>query len=53
MAEKLSKEEVDYSPGMGQRRCYLCEHFIPRDSCEIVEGRIKQDYWCRKFSRNK
>ncbi len=49
MPEKLSKEAVDYSPGKGQSRCFLCEHFIPRQSCEIVEGRIREDYWCKRF----
>lgn len=49
--QKLTKEEVDYSRGMGTRRCFLCRHFEPPHACELVEGRIQPDMWCKKFER--
>lgn len=48
---KLSKEEVDYSRGKGNSRCFLCAHFIKPRACEIVAGDIRPDWWCTKFSR--
>ncbi len=46
---KLTKAEVDYSPGMGETRCRNCEHFLPPNSCEVVAGSIDPAYWCRRF----
>lgn len=46
---KLSKTEVDYSAGKGDDRCKNCKHFIAGGSCELVEGEIDPDYWCKKF----
>jgi hypothetical protein len=53
MADKLDKSEVQYGPGKGTERCLLCEHFIPRDSCEVVAGAIRKDYWCNRFKRDR
>lgn len=53
MAEKHTKEEVDYGKGMGTIRCYLCEHFEPPDACELVEGRIRPEDWCKLFERDR
>lgn len=45
----LSKKEVDYSPGMGRRRCKNCAHYEPPNACELVSGVIDPAYWCEKF----
>jgi len=49
--KKYTKQEVNYSKGMKTRRCFLCEHFDPPRSCEIVEGDIRPDFWCEKFKK--
>lgn len=50
MSKPYTKAEVDYSKGLPQAHCGICEHY--RDhSCEIVEGEIEPDHWCRKFKR--
>lgn len=46
---KLSKEEVDYSEGKANDRCKNCVHFQSPDACELVEGDIDPNYWCKKF----
>lgn len=51
--QKLAKAEVQYGPGKGTERCRLCEHFIPRDRCELVAGTIREDYWCNRFERRR
>jgi hypothetical protein len=49
MAEKVSKQSVDYSQGMKARHCGICRYFEPPHACEKVEGRIETDKWCRLF----
>lgn len=49
---KLSKSEVDYSPGKGDERCSRCIHFIEGGRCEVVKGLIDPDYWCEEFEFN-
>jgi 8-oxo-dGTP pyrophosphatase MutT (NUDIX family) len=48
---KLEKVEVDYSEGKGEDRCKHCNHFEKPNACEIVEGRIDPEYWCKRFER--
>jgi len=45
---KLSKESVDYSKGLPDAHCGICEHYR-HGTCLIVEGEIEPDYWCEKF----
>lgn len=47
--KKFAKEEVDYSEGMGKTRCKNCVHYEGNHSCELVEGTINPEYWCKKF----
>lgn len=37
-----------YQPN-GAQHCGVCAHFRPPGSCEIVEGPISPDGWCRYF----
>ena len=69
MTKKLSKDEVDYSPGMPRSHCgpmlesdrYYCQHFssqfrgkpYKQGICTVVAGPIRNDYWCKKYERNK
>ena len=46
----LSKSEVQYEhPAKGPHHCSQCRHFKSPHSCEIVEGRIAPEDWCKKF----
>lgn len=52
---KRSKASVDYS--LGGDHCGACVHFINENEatetgeCELVEGSIEEDYWCKLFKR--
>lgn len=48
-APKLSKSEVDYGPGEKAAHCSICVHFQEPHSCELVEGEISPDGWCKRF----
>lgn len=45
---KLSKVQAQYQDKpKGDQKCGNCMHFIPPDSCMLVEGNISADAWCR------
>jgi hypothetical protein len=45
-----TKENARYqSKPKGKQRCALCRHFKPPNHCQIVEGEISPDGWCRFF----
>ena len=46
---KVTKASVDYSAGMPNSHCSLCQHFRLPDRCTRVEGDIKPSFWCRLF----
>ena len=52
---KASKASVNYS--LGGDHCGVCKHFIAENEateigkCELVEGDIGEDMWCRLFER--
>ena len=54
---KRSKASVDYS--QGGDHCGACTHFIEAaeneatetGKCELVEGGIGEDMWCKLFKR--
>jgi len=61
---KHAKTEVDYSRGMPSEHCgrlsqndrNACQHFLPSktmgpDHCELVEGPIDRNYWCKLWER--
>jgi hypothetical protein len=45
---KLSKDAVDYSKGLPDAHCGICEYYR-HGTCLIVEGAIEPDMWCEKF----
>jgi hypothetical protein len=52
MARKRSKKSVDYSRGMGSKRCRNCVHYLGKGVCERVEGLIDPEFWCELFRRS-
>ena len=34
----------------GQHRCGICAHFLSPNSCQIVDGEISPDGWCKLFA---
>lgn len=46
---KKTKSEAKYGPGHPNSRCGKCKWFEPPSGCEIVEGRIEPDMWCKFF----
>lgn len=63
---KRSKDGVNYSPGMSKSHCGkllpadkgYCRHFIALKAtstghCDLVEGTIKRNYWCKLFEKAK
>lgn len=47
---KASKASVGFeAPAKGPHHCSQCRHFEPPHACEIVEGDIDADDWCRRF----
>ena len=51
---KLSKESVGYEhPAAKSNHCVICRHFEPKDSCEIVAGKIRPEDWCERFSKSR
>jgi hypothetical protein len=51
-ADKRTKVSVGYARAAGFSRCSKCRHWIPGGACEIVEGDIRPEYWCRLFRRS-
>ena len=48
---KVSKPSVAYQDQPdGSRRCDLCAHFVRPGSCQIVEGPISPQGYCRLFA---
>lgn len=48
--KKVSKATAHYQyHPHGKQHCSICAHFHGPDSCEIVEGRIAPNGWCRYF----
>lgn len=59
-----AKSEVDYSVGKPHAHCgkltngdaFSCRHFLPARTtesghCELVEGTIARNHWCKLFDR--
>jgi hypothetical protein len=49
MKPKMTKRQAGYGGGMKSVHCALCRHFLAPDACEIVEGEINPQAWCRYF----
>lgn len=41
---KKTKDEAEYSMG---EVCKICNHFYPSGACEIVEGAISPEAYCK------
>lgn len=49
---KRTKASVQYGVAVRpDHRCGICEHWIPGGRCQVVEGPIRSDYWCRLWER--
>ncbi|HEY8098459.1 MAG TPA: hypothetical protein VIE65_20540 [Methylobacter sp.] len=45
---KLTKVQAQYqNQPKGDQKCGNCMHFIPPDSCMLVDGSISSDAWCK------
>jgi len=54
-AFKVSKESVGYSRSTGADRCDGCAHWMAEQAveiapCEIVDGAVRGNWWCRKWA---
>jgi hypothetical protein len=48
---KVSKESVAYQDQPdGTMRCQLCAHFTPPGACQLVQGPISPQGYCRLFA---
>jgi hypothetical protein len=48
---KQTKTETAYQDHPnGQQHCGVCADFIPPAGCQIVEGEISPNGWCRNFT---
>jgi hypothetical protein len=49
---KLTKASARYRDRPnGNQQCAGCVHFLPPGDCEIVEGPISPEGWCRNYKR--
>lgn len=47
---QISKFQANYTDhGYGDKECHKCKHYQAPYSCEIVEGRISPEGWCKYF----
>ena len=45
---KVNKEQAQYQDQpKNDQKCDNCMHFIPPDSCMLVEGNISPNGWCK------
>ena len=49
--KKMAQKLVQYqqTPKKDQK-CSICLHFLPPDSCKLVEGKINPEGWCSLFA---
>jgi len=49
--QKVAQKLVQYQmKPKNNQKCSLCLHFVPPDSCKVVEGKINPDGWCALFA---
>jgi hypothetical protein len=49
-AKKASQAAASYQNAPNQNQsCSRCQHFRPPSSCQVVEGRISPNGWCRLY----
>lgn len=48
---KVAQKLVQYQEKpKGDQECDRCLHFLPPDSCRLVEGKINPKGWCALFA---
>lgn len=48
--QKMSKQAAQYQDSpKGDQKCAACRFFIKDGSCQLVEGEINPDGWCRLY----
>ena len=49
-----SKYQVKYEPEASnpKEHCSICEHWLGKNQCEIVVGKINPEGWCKEFKRD-
>ena len=49
--QKMAQKLVQYQDKpKNDQKCSDCLHFVPPDSCKMVEGKIKPEGWCALFA---
>jgi hypothetical protein len=49
-APQTTQEAAGYqTQPTGDQRCALCAHFLPPSSCQVVQGTIVPNGWCKLF----
>lgn len=50
-----TKYQVQYeNPAKDPRyHCSICEHYVNKTTCQIVQGKIDPEAWCNKFEKKK
>ena len=50
---KISKTRANYiQQSMSGEKCRNCRHFIRPNKCEIVQGTIDPEGWCKYFEED-
>jgi hypothetical protein len=49
--KKISKSEAAYQDGPSAtgERCAMCTYYEQPSACQVVDGEVKADAWCRLF----
>ena len=47
---KQTKASVEYGEGMPNAHCGICKHYLG-GACELVQGAIAPDMWCKLFEQ--
>jgi len=49
--QKVAQKLVQYQlKPKNNQKCSLCLHFVPPDSCKVVDGKIDPNGWCALFA---
>jgi len=49
--QKMAQKLVQYQmTPKNNQKCSICLHFVPPDSCKLVDGKINPEGWCALFA---
>lgn len=52
VAKKASQQASGYQPtAKGGQSCHSCRMFVTPNSCQVVEGTISGEGWCRLYAK--